>query len=455
MRITKNETSDSGDYEKMPVLFCVFVKIETTIKVFNTIKKYKPKKLYISSDCWRENKEGEKEKVEFLRNYILENANWDCGDGRSPEVFTKFNDKNHGSGKAMEAAMEWFFENEEMGIILEDDTLPSPSFFRFCSELLVKYKNDESVFFINGINETAKNLSANSYSFKKITDFAEDIVGLWGWATWRRSWLKHDREMLLVDKYKSKREIEDKSQDYEEYMKNSRLKILTDQLELVKAGKHNCWDLKFKFSTLINDGLVVLPDCNLVTNIGCAVEGAAHSGFEYAVGTTLPCGEICFPLEHPKDILPRPLTAREFRRASFFPVLDGMDFWEMEMNITEEFRIINEFLNKTDAISIETKNEMYRPVIINGIYRLLLTCLLFKEYAKAQKYLYLAISKGILEGEKNFCAECAGRKCLSACAAKSIFPYQTKEKKFTVAINRQTCQYCWKCMRACPIVNPI
>ncbi|MCL2844076.1 MAG: hypothetical protein FWE23_01285 [Chitinivibrionia bacterium] len=449
MRLVKNNIVDNNDYEKMPILFTPFCKIETTKKVFSAIRRSRPKKLYVFSDGWRATVASEKENVEYLRKWVVENVDWDC------EVFTNFQEKNLGTRFGIEAAIDWFFENEEMGIILEDDCLPAPSFFRFCSEILTKYKDEESVFLINGTNETAKNLSANTYSFKRITDFSEDITGIWGWATWRRAWIKHDKSMSQLEKYKTKREIDDNSHDYDEYIKNARIKILTDQMEIILSGRNNTWDLQLKFSALINNGLFVVPDCNLATNIGCGVADTAHNGFEYNVGAMLVAGEMNFPLEHPKTVAARPLTAREFRRASFFPILDGMDFWEMEMNITEEIRIINDFLDKTTCVSLEQKNEMYKPVVVNGIYRLLLTCLLFKEYAKAQKYFYLALSKGVLEGEKNFCAKCVGRKCLSACPAKSIFPYQTKESGFTVAINRKTCQYCWKCMKACPIVNPI
>jgi len=449
MRIQKNIVCKEDEYEKMPILFTPFCKIETTMKVFNAIKKSKPKKLYVFSDGWRKEKEGERENVEYLRKYVLENINWNC------EVFTKFEDKNLGTRFGLEAAFDWFFENEEMGIILEDDCLPAPSFFRFCSELLLKYKDDEQIFLINGTNETAKKVTANSYSFKKVTDFSEDIVGIWGWATWRRAWKKHDKKMSLLKKYERPREIDDNSWDYDEYLKNARIKILTDQMKLISAGKNITWDLQLKFSILINDGLIIVPDCNLVTNLGYGISGTAHGTFEYRIAATLPAGEILFPIEHKSQVLPQALTAREFRRASFFPVLDGMDFWEMEFAITEKIYIINDFLDKTKvAISQEQKNEMYRPVVIDGISQLIYISLLFKEYPKAQKYLYLALLKSILQGEKNFCAKCRRRDCLLACATKSIFPYKTQNGESVIGINGKTCEVCWNCMKSCPVVNP-
>ena len=261
--------------------------------------------------------------------------------------------------------------------------------------------------------------------------------------------------MSKLAQYKRAREIDDNSQDYEKYIKDARIKILTDQMGLILSEKNNTWDLQLKFSALISDALFLVCDCNLVTNIGCGVSKAAHAAFEYNVGATLAAGEVRFPLEHPKEVSARPLTAREFRRASFFPVLDGMDFWEMEMNITEEMRIINDFLDKSAAsLSREQKNEIYRPVAAAAIHRLFLTCLLYKEYAKAQKYLHSALSKDVFTGEKNFCAGCAEKKCMLVCPTKSVFAHKLQNGELLIAINRETCFYCWKCMKSCPAANP-
>ena len=438
---------DSGEYEKMPVLFCIFTKIETTLKVFNAIKKSKPKKLYISSDCWREGREGEKEKVEYLRNFVLENIDWDC------EVFTKFNEKNLGSRFGMEAAFDWFFENEEMGIILEDDTLPAHSFFRFCSEFLIKYKDEEKIFAIMGTNEHAKKSLANSYSFNKVTDFAEDITQFWGWATWRRAWKKHDKKMSQLEEYKKQCDIDDNTSDYEKHLKVARIKFFINQMELILAGKNNSWDLQFKFSILINDGLLVIPDCNLVTNIGCGISDAVHGAFEYAVGATLSTGEFCFPAEHKAQILSRPLTGKEYMRAAFMPIEREKDFWDIETSITDKILSVSNFLRMSD-FSEEQKTENFRRFLSENLTVLMNISLRFNEYPKAQKYLFLALAKSVFRGEGNFCAKCDFRKCLSACPTESIKLSQMQDGELVVGINRKTCEYCWNCVKSCPVVAP-
>lgn len=106
------------------------------------IRRAKPPRLYIGSNGPRDYKEGEKERVKRVSEYVLSNIDWNC------EVKTLFRYKNLGCGRAVSEAITWFFENEEMGIILEDDCLQCLSFFWFCEELLKKYKDDLRVWYI-------------------------------------------------------------------------------------------------------------------------------------------------------------------------------------------------------------------------------------------------------------------------------------------------------------------
>jgi len=112
-----------------PVLFLIFNRPDTTQRVFDEIRKAKPPKLFVAADGPREGKEGESEKCQQTRE-IIKKVNWDCA------VHTLFRDKNLGCKSACSSAVDWFFENEEEGIVLEDDTLPNQSFFWFCQELL-------------------------------------------------------------------------------------------------------------------------------------------------------------------------------------------------------------------------------------------------------------------------------------------------------------------------------
>ena len=117
-----------------PVLFIVFNRFDTAQKVFEQIRLAQPPRLYIASDGARENVENEKTIVENIRKWILENIDWDC------EVKTLFREKNLGCDINISKAISTFFENETDGIILEDDCLPSQSFFKYCEMALDKYK---------------------------------------------------------------------------------------------------------------------------------------------------------------------------------------------------------------------------------------------------------------------------------------------------------------------------
>ncbi|MCK4636062.1 MAG: hypothetical protein KAT32_04305 [Candidatus Moranbacteria bacterium] len=127
---------------KKAVLFLIFNRIDTVQRVFAEIQKAKPPRFYLASDEGRN--EEEKKKVKKIRDYVLNNINWDC------EVKTLFRDKNLGCRRSVSGAISWFFKNEKDGIILEDDCLPSQSFFNFCEELLDYYKDNKSVWHISG-----------------------------------------------------------------------------------------------------------------------------------------------------------------------------------------------------------------------------------------------------------------------------------------------------------------
>ena len=129
-----------------PILFLVFNRPDTTAQVFQRIRELHPAKLFIAADGPREGKEGEKETCEDVRRLILDGIDWVC------DVKTLFRFHNLGCGNAVSSAITWFFDNVEEGIILEDDTLPDPSFFPFCKTLLEKYRNDEKVKIISGNN---------------------------------------------------------------------------------------------------------------------------------------------------------------------------------------------------------------------------------------------------------------------------------------------------------------
>jgi hypothetical protein len=270
---------------KTPILFLVFNRIDTTKQVFEKIKKARPKQLFVASDGPRKNKPSEKEIVEKVRKYVLENIDWPC------KVKTLFRKKNLGCKYAVSGAIDWFFENVEKGIILEDDCLPNESFFRFCEELLERYKEDERVMSISGYNPLGKFETSESYIFSK-------YFYCWGWASWRRAWKKNDLEL---ENYK---EIKEKGRLNRYYggliEKNLNEKRTKDHLN----KKVNSWAIPFGISHILNRSFCIVPEEDLIENLGFSSTNSTHTkenkwdkNFLYHKAN-----EIEFPLEHPRKI---------------------------------------------------------------------------------------------------------------------------------------------------------
>lgn len=231
-----------------PILFLIFNRPDTTKAVFESIKSIKPLKLYIAADGARGNKVGEDLLVEETRA-IIQSVDWDC------EVKTLFRKENLGCKVAVSSAIDWFFENEEQGIILEDDCLPDSSFYGFCENLLNDYKNDERVFHISGNNFQDGIIRGDgSYYFSKYNH-------IWGWATWRRVWKTYDVSMKDLTKALDLKV-------FENTLSKSELNFWLNCFEEIKVGKKNTWDYQTMFNQWLHNGLTILPNQNLVTNIG-------------------------------------------------------------------------------------------------------------------------------------------------------------------------------------------
>ncbi len=267
----------------VPVLFIFFNRKKVALTAFEKIKKVKPQKLYLASDGYRENRTNENTTVEDIRNAILQTIDWDC------EIHTLFQDKNLGCGNAVYTAINWLFENEEQGIVIEDDCVVQDSFFPFMEQLLDKYKNDDRIGMIAGYNCLNKLAITYSYCFSI-------YKACWGWATWKRAWENMDMNM--------------------EWRKtNSAKSILMNMGYLAKDTRYwkyhlneidkkhvSAWDWQWYFTLASQNQLSIFPKVSLVSNIGFGKE-ATHTT-EKMSEKYLAKDELIFPLIHPKYILP-------------------------------------------------------------------------------------------------------------------------------------------------------
>lgn len=272
----------NGFYLKTPVLFLVFNRPDTTQRVFEAIRAVRPERLFIASDGPREGNNGDKEKCERVRN-IVTDIDWDC------EVRTLFREKNLGCKNGVSSGIDWFFSQVDEGIILEDDCLPMKSFFRFCEELLQRYRNDNRVMQICGSNSLCGwRRNDDSYYFS-------GYGPIWGWASWRRAWIYYDVDMKAWPEVREKK-------IYLDFFDRKREAYFRLHLyDRVFAGEIDTWDYQWGFAKMLNSGLSVTPNVSLISNIGFG-DDATHTATPNSVFANMQTSNINFPLRHPKFV---------------------------------------------------------------------------------------------------------------------------------------------------------
>ena len=265
------------------ILFLVFNRPDTTRKVFETIRKAQPLRLYVASDGPRLEKSGEDDQVREVQK-IATKVDWNC------EVKTFFRDRNLGCKMAVSSAITWFFKHEEDGIILEDDCVPSQSFFPYCQELLEKYRDDTRIMAISGDNfQKKKKHSSSSYYFSRYPH-------CWGWATWKRAWTFYDGMLLAWPEIKEERLLGDIGSGEDGF-----LNYWSRIFDNCYAGKIDSWAYPWTFSCWLQSGMTVLPNVNLVSNIGFGIE-ATHTKKVDSISKTS-VGEMDFPMLHPEYVI--------------------------------------------------------------------------------------------------------------------------------------------------------
>lgn len=260
-----------------PVLLLAFSRPDTTRRVLERIRGAAPVRFYVACDAARDGRPAEAEKVAAVRALVTELVDWPC------ELKTLYREQNLGCKLAVSGALDWFFEQEEMGIILEDDCLPDPSFFGYCETLLHRFKDDERIFMISGNNfQRGKNVTEYSYYYSWLTH-------IWGWASWRRSWQKVDLAMKNWPAFMENDGVK------QIYPKARYARRWEKTFERYLQGRYNTWDYPLLFASWWHRQLTVLPEVNLVSNIGFG-EGGTHlaDGGNHPLGNlpTAPIGEL-------------------------------------------------------------------------------------------------------------------------------------------------------------------
>lgn len=243
----------------VPVLLLFFNRPEYAREVILSLINIKPTTIYIAFDGPRLNSLTDKEGIDTCFN-LLKLVNWPC------QIRTLKRESNLGCGLAVSQAITWFFTHEEMGIILEDDCVPTPAFFNYCEKMLYKFKDDDQIMHISGTRWHEEFPIDTSYFFTSVGH-------IWGWATWQRAWKKYDYQItnwpvikesgLLHRLFKNKKHVW--------YWETS-----FDDVHY--AEQKHTWDYQWQYALFINEGLAITPRRNLVQNIG--IEGVHDNRFD-------------------------------------------------------------------------------------------------------------------------------------------------------------------------------
>ncbi|MCP4392976.1 MAG: hypothetical protein GY804_01715 [Alphaproteobacteria bacterium] len=268
---------------KSPVLFIIFNRPDTTKKVFEAIKSVKPKRLFIAADGPREGNDNDAKRCQEAKEIAL-NVDWDC------EVKTLLRDKNLGCKKAVYEGISWFFDNVESGVVLEDDCLPSDDFFKFCDEMLERYKDDERIMHVGGGNPVSELSESSEYYFSIYNR-------IWGWAGWSRAWKHCDVDMNTWVDFKRDKQIDSI------FNSNIERKYWAVLWQRVANNEVDTWDYQWFYSRVRQGSYAIAPNVNLVSNIGFGEDATHTTSSEHALANK-PFGKLKFPLKH-KDYMLR------------------------------------------------------------------------------------------------------------------------------------------------------
>ena len=264
-----------------PILFLVFNRPAPTAQVFAAIRAARPPRLYVAADGARSNRPGEEQRCEQTRR-VATAVDWPC------EVKTLFREKNLGCKQAVSQALDWYFECEEEGVVLEDDCVPDPSFFRYCDELLEYHRNDDRVALISGDNfQFGRMYGESSYYFSR-------YCHIWGWASWRRAWRRYDRDINAWPAFRDNGGLERVFGTRPREVRYWR-RILDE----VHQGKIDTWDYQWNFAVWAQSMLTILPQKNLVKNIGFGVDATHTTG--RSKFADMRAEKLDFPLRHPSS----------------------------------------------------------------------------------------------------------------------------------------------------------
>ncbi len=268
----------------VPVAILNFNRPDLTRRIFEVVRQIKPRHLLLIADGPRASRPDDIRLCAEVRA-IFDEIDWDC------EVSQKYSDTNLGSFKSNSEGLSWVFDTVEEAIIIEDDCIPSVSFFRYCEEMLERYRDDPRVGVITGYN-----LGFPTSGHKNDSYFFSAYALTWAWASWRRVWQQVDLDMSWWTPDKGQEMLQSL------FRRSAEWHYWHALYERIHGGEmNNAWDYQLILSSFRHSQCCIIPSVNLVSNIGFGPDGT-HVKDEASLMHNFPKGEIKFPLVHPVDV---------------------------------------------------------------------------------------------------------------------------------------------------------
>ncbi len=320
-----------------PVLIVFFNRPDTLEKVFEKVREAKPKELFLVADGPRDDHPEDARLCEECRKLVSDDRiDWPC------KVYRNYSEVNLGCGRRPASGFTWTFEHVDRVIILEDDCVPSKSFFRFCQEMLERYAEDPRIYSVSGMNWGYEDATWGDYFYSYHTNSN-------GWATWKRVWDLYEIDLKNKD-------IED---SYSVIKKLFPEKSFSDYWmqffkESAEGKIDHAWDYQFTFLSFIHKGLNIWPTKNLIEYIGID-SSATHTTISETemdqnrfFQTTRVAEEMTFPLQH--------------------PVEERENFWADYLGMRDIFKVSTDGRSVCHALPelIETEIGEYTDIILYG-----------------------------------------------------------------------------------------
>lgn len=268
-----------------PVLLIFFNRPDCVAQTLAAVRAARPARLYLATDAPRPLVADDLVRCAAARAVVDAGINWPC------DVQRDYATANLGPDRRVTSAISWFFDQEESGIVLEEDCVPHATFFPFCTELLARYAADERVGLISGdqfVTGGWRGDGEASYVFAQLTQ-------IWGWASWRRAWRLLDSQTMNLWPDARRTGLLDAL-----FTRKRDRRYWRDRFDECHSGQAEVWDYRWSFARWHHRQCGIVPAQNLVTYIGFRPDALHTTGPHPAAN--LPARPMTFPLRHPAHV---------------------------------------------------------------------------------------------------------------------------------------------------------